>query len=314
VTLPALVLTAGLGTRLDPLTRLVAKPAVPLGDSTLIEHVLAWLRREGVTDVVLNLHHRPASLTGIVGDGRHLGLSARYSWEQPLLGSAGGPRRALPLVGADTFLVVNGDTLCDFAIAPLIDAHARSGAEVTLAVVPNPAPDRYNGITIDAAGAVTGFVPRGPAAAGTWHLVGVQVVSARAFAPLPDGVPAESVAGLYRDMLRDAPGRIRVHPVATPFLDVGTTADYLDAAIGMAGGVAASRVPPSAHLTRTIVWPAATIGEGVRLDRAIVAGAARVPAGFTAASVVVVPADVVRPGDAAEIRGTVALFAIEARP
>jgi NDP-sugar pyrophosphorylase family protein len=77
--LPAIVLTAGLGTRLDPLTRLVAKPAVPLGRLSLIERVLAWVRQQDVTDVVLNLHHRPASLTAIVGDGTHLGLRVRYS-------------------------------------------------------------------------------------------------------------------------------------------------------------------------------------------------------------------------------------------
>ena len=74
--LPALVLTAGLGTRLDPLTRLVAKAAVPLGDATLIERLLAWLRREGVSDVVLNLHHLPHTITRIVGDGgEFLGLA-----------------------------------------------------------------------------------------------------------------------------------------------------------------------------------------------------------------------------------------------
>src|SRR5579863_759199 len=93
----AFVLAAGLGTRLDPITRLVAKPAVPLGDRTLIERLLAWLAGEGVRDVVINLHHHPASLTGLVGDGRHLGLTVRYAWEPVILGSAGGPRHALPI-------------------------------------------------------------------------------------------------------------------------------------------------------------------------------------------------------------------------
>ena len=89
--IPALVLTAGFGTRLDPLTRLRAKPAVPLAGTTLIDRILAWLHHEGVRDVVLNLHSQPESLAGILGDGAHLGLRVRYSWEQPLLGSAGGP-------------------------------------------------------------------------------------------------------------------------------------------------------------------------------------------------------------------------------
>ena|SRR5690348_8544556 len=106
----ALVLSAGFGTRLDPITRIVAKPAVPLGERTLVERVLEWLAGFGVDEVVVNLHHLPATITGVLGDGRHLGLSVRYSWEQPILGSAGGPRRALPLLSSDPVLVVNGDT------------------------------------------------------------------------------------------------------------------------------------------------------------------------------------------------------------
>ena len=76
--LPALVLTAGLGTRLDPLTRLVAKAAVPLAGQTLIERALVRLAHQGVTDAVLNLHHLPASITSIVGDGARLGVRVRY--------------------------------------------------------------------------------------------------------------------------------------------------------------------------------------------------------------------------------------------
>ncbi len=242
----ALVLTAGLGTRLDPLTRLVAKPAVPLGDRTLVEHVIAWLQRQAITDLVLNLHHRPSTITAVVGDGRHLGVRVRYSWEQPLLGSAGGPRHALLLLDSDPFLIVNGDTLCDFDLAPLLAAHAASGAEVTMAVVPNPRPEHYNGIAADEEGRVTGFVARqvqssqfevrsAETSRSGWHFVGVQVAQARVFAGLRDGEPAETVAGLYREMIAARPGAIRVWPAPTSFLDVGTPRDYLDAALRLGG-------------------------------------------------------------------------------
>ena len=76
----------------------------------------------------VNLHHLPATLTAVVGDGSDLGARVRYSWEQPrVLGSAGGPRQALRIIGADTFLIVNGDTLTDFDLAALADAHRRVG-------------------------------------------------------------------------------------------------------------------------------------------------------------------------------------------
>ena len=297
----ALLLAAGLGTRLDPLTRLVAKPAVPLGDRSLVEHVVSWLCAQGITDLILNLHHRPASIAAIVGDGHHLGVRVRYSWEQPVLGSAGGPRHALPLMDSDPFLIVNGDTLCDMSLAPMIEAHGSSGADVTMAVVPNPAPDHYNGIAADADGRVQGFVPRGRAA-GTWHFVGVQIVSRRVFAGLEDGRVAETVAGIYPALVEARPGSIRVWPTGATFLDVGTPRDYLRAASRLGLGQGSERV------TRSFVWPGVTLGPHVTLDECIVAGGVSLPDRFTARSSVIVPASVAREGDAADIRGPVALF------
>ena len=309
--LPALVLTAGLGTRLDPLTRLVAKAAVPLGDRTLIEHILDWLRREGVRDVVLNLHHLPDTITRVVGDGAHFGLRVRYSWEQPILGSAGGPRRALPLLEAETFLIVNGDTLCDFALAPMIAAHDRHHADVTLALVANPAPDHYNGLVLDDEDRATGWVPKGRAA-GSWHFIGVQIVRAPVFADLPDGVPAESVVGIYQKLLSE-PGRLCGFRPATSFLDVGTPRDYLRAALAF-GADSPARPPavdPSSRLTRSVVWPGARVAAHVTLEDCIVAGDVTVPSGFHLQDAVLVPPRVVRSGDAADIQDDVAVFRMD---
>lgn len=307
--LPALVLTAGLGTRLDPLTRLVAKAAVPLGSSTLIERLLDWLRREGVRDVVLNLHHLPHSITRVVGDGAHLGLRARYSWEPVILGSAGGPRRALPLMNAETFLIVNGDTLCDFSLASMLDAHERTNADVTLAVVANPAPDQYNGIVLDGEDRVTGWVPKGRAQ-GSWHFIGVQVARAGVFANLADGVPAESVSGLYQTLLTQ-PGRLRAFRPDTSFLDVGTPRDYLEAALSLSGPrpKAQGRRPEAEGASgRTVVWPEALVDPGAVLTECIVAGNIEVRAGFNARQAVLVPASVVKTGDRAQVRNGIAVF------
>jgi NDP-sugar pyrophosphorylase family protein len=156
---------------------------MPLGGRTLIERVLGWLAAEHIGQVVLNLHHLPESICGVVGDGAHLGLSVKYSWESPLLGSAGGPRHALPLLDADEFLIVNGDTLCPAPLSPILAAHRAAGADVTMAVVPNPDPAHYNGIVAAGDGRVTSFIPRGHTA-DSWHFVGIQVVNASVFASL----------------------------------------------------------------------------------------------------------------------------------
>ena len=264
--------------------------------------------------MVVNLGHRPETITRVIGDGAHLGLRVRYSWEQPALGSAGGPRRALPLLETETFIIVNGDTLSDVALGPMIDAHRASGAEATLAVVPNPRPDHYNGIVLDDDDRITGFEPKGQAD-GTWHFVGVQVANASVFASLPDGIPAETISGIYRDRVTDRAGAIRGWRVTTPFLDVGTPRDYLDAAqrLGRADGDqslidSGARVDPTAHLTGSVVWSGARIGEGAVLEDCIVTGGAAVPPGLRVRGVAIIPATASLPDDRAEIHDGVALF------
>src|SRR5262249_40920599 len=161
----ALILTAGLGTRLQPLTGRRAKPAIPVAGEPMIRRIMRWLASHGVNDLVLNLHYLPETLTAIVGDGSDAGVRVRYSWEQPVvLGSAGGPRLALPLIGADTFFIINGDTLTDVNLAAIASAHEQSRALVTLALVPNREFDRYGGVVVDDDSRVTGFAPRGPGA------------------------------------------------------------------------------------------------------------------------------------------------------
>jgi mannose-1-phosphate guanylyltransferase len=307
--LPVMVLTAGVGSRLDPITRLVAKPAVPLAGQTLIERVLGWLQAQGARDVVLNLHAHPETIAAVVGDGAHLDLHVRYSWEQPLLGSAGGPRRALPLLDADVFVIVNGDTLCTVDLEPIIARHRDSGAQVTLGLIRNPAPDLYNSVLMDADDRVTDVVPKRPgspkpsAVAAAWHFVGIQIVNAAVFAPLADGKPAETVAGIYRTLMQEQPGSVRGWRIDAPFLDVGTPREYLHAALALttqADGNAfepGSTIDSSAALTHSVVWATAMVGADVELSNCIVAGTVHVPEGFRAENSVVLPASCAQPED-----------------
>ena len=168
---------------------------MPVAGEPLIRWIIRWLVTQGVTDLVLNLHHRPETIASVVGDGSDLGARVRYSWEQPaVLGSAGGPRQALSLVGADTFFIINGDTLTDVDLTALAAAHDESGAVATLALVPNRHFDRYGGVLLDAERRVTGFVRRGPSAKGSYHFIGVQVAHADAFSAVRAGDAADRSA------------------------------------------------------------------------------------------------------------------------
>jgi mannose-1-phosphate guanylyltransferase len=285
----ALLLTAGLGTRLRPLTSALAKPALPVAGPTLVERIVASVRDQGVADLILNLHYLPATITGVVGDGASLGVRVRYSWEVPLLGSGGGPRRAFSLVPDERLWLVNGDTLTDVDLAAMAAEHAESDALVTMAVIPNPAPARYGGVVVDEAGRILGFVPRG-SSEPTWHFVGVQIAERDAFASLDDGVAAESVSAVYPTLMADRPGSVRAFRSHARFLDIGTPRDYLDACLRLAGAtlVAAptARVASTAIVTRSVLWGDAEVGRDARLDAVVVGDGVRVPAGTIASNAV----------------------------
>ena len=264
---PALVLAAGLGTRLRPLTLCRAKAAVPVAGVPLICRHLTRLATLGVREVVVNLHHRPDTIAAVVGDGDGAGCRVRYSWEPVLLGSAGGPRRALPLLD-DLFFLVNADTLCDVDLPALLAAHLTRHARVTLAVAPNPAPRRYGGVLTDMDGWVTGFArPGDPRDAALF--VGVQIADASVFDTLPEGEPAASIGGLY-DTLLARPGQVAVHHTVGRFHDIGTPADYLETTRAVGADekhptVSLGRgcvVHPSAHLESAILWDDVHVAAG----------------------------------------------------
>ena len=280
---PALVLTAGLGTRLRPLTLVRAKPAVPIAGEPLVRRIITWLRRAGVSDLVLNLHHLPETIASVVGDGSDLRVRVRYSWEQPaVLGTAGGPRRALPLLGGGTFLIVNGDTLTDVDVPALVASHQASDALVTLALIPNDQPQKYGGVVVDGQSRVTGFVRPGASAQGSYHFVGVQATEPPAFDEVPDDTPTNSVGDVYDRLIAERPGAVRGFVTRAAFWDVGTIADYWRTSAALGGAmqpVRDARIDPTARVESSILWDDVEIGARAVVEECIVTDGAVVPEG-----------------------------------
>jgi len=293
---PALVLTAGLATRLRPLSFVRAKAALPVAGTPLIRRILRSLSSAGVLDVVLNLHHLPHTLTRLLGDGAELGMRIRYSWEVPVLGSAGGPKRALPLLSnpepgvpspgsrvpdRGTFLIVNGDTLTDVNLAAVVDDHRRSGALVTMAVVPNTEPEKYSGVRVTPDGEFAGWVPRA-AQEPSYHFIGVQVAEAAAFDSVAAGIPSE-VRTLYSALIAAQPGSVRAFRTRAEFFDIGTPSDYLDTSLTLAtreaiDTVANAQVSPTARVERSLLWDDVIVEDGAMLRECVVTDGVRVPA------------------------------------
>jgi MurNAc alpha-1-phosphate uridylyltransferase len=109
-----MILAAGRGTRLRPLTDTVPKPLISLHGQALIAHQLGWLRDAGITEIVVNLHHLGRQIEAAIGDGSDLGVEVHYSHEAQVLETGGGIRHALPLLGDEPFAILNGDVWTDF--------------------------------------------------------------------------------------------------------------------------------------------------------------------------------------------------------
>jgi mannose-1-phosphate guanylyltransferase len=284
---PALVLTAGLGTRLRPLTYVRAKAAVPVNGEPLVRRVARWLAGRGIDEHVYNLHHHPASIAACLGDGAGLGVRVRYSWEPAVLGSAGGPRHALPLLldrGNERFLIVNGDTLTNVDLDALIARHEQSRARVTMSLIPNPAPEKYGGVTVSADGFVTGFTRPG-SGVESFHFIGVQLTEADVFSHLEDNVVSESVNGLYPVMIREARGSIAAFVSDATFNDIGTPLDCLRTSLALIAEEGDRMVARSAEiganaiLERTAIWDDVIVGAGAQLRDCIVGDRVTIPAG-----------------------------------
>jgi len=281
----ALVLAAGLGMRLRPLTTVRAKPAIPVAGDPIARRIVRWLAGGGVAELVVNLHHLPETIARVLGDGSDLGARVRYSWEQPVvLGSAGGPRLALPMLEADTFLIVNGDTLTNVDLGQLTAAHEASGGSVTLALTPNRDPARYGGVRLDGQSRVLGFVGRG-SAAESFHFIGVQAASADVFRSLPERLALDSIGEVYDRLIAARPGSIRGFVSDAAFWDIGTVADYITTSQSVQAfepegpRPAPPGIDAAAHITRSIVWDDVEVGANADLDTCILTDGVRVPAG-----------------------------------
>jgi mannose-1-phosphate guanylyltransferase len=192
----ALVLCAGLGTRLRPLTDRWPKPAVPLLGAPLLRYALGSLARAGIDEVVVNTHHLPAEMAATArAEAARAGATLAIV-EEPLAiqGTGGGIRGARPHLGGEDFVVLAGDVLFAVELGPVLEAHRRRGAAATMVLLPMPAGATYNAVEVDGAGRVRRIAGHGPGGTGLqrWHFTGLHVISQRVF----DYLPAEGAVDI----------------------------------------------------------------------------------------------------------------------
>ena len=192
----AMVLCAGLGTRLRPLTNVWPKPAMPLLGGPLFRYSLATLRRAGITEVGINTHHLPEVMERVARAEAGALAVSRESGE--IQGTGGGILGLREFLRDGDFVVLNGDVLFSVDLKPVIDAHRASGAAATMLLLPMPDGEKYNAVELDASGHVKRIAGKGPGGEklSNWHFTGVHVMTPAVF----DFMSASGPEDINRDV------------------------------------------------------------------------------------------------------------------
>jgi len=223
----AMLLGAGRGTRVRPLTERVPKPMIPLLGRPIMEHLLDVLRNAGVTAVMTNVFHLGEVIESYFGDGHRFGVDMVYSWEHELLGSGGGLKRVEDFFQGGTFLVVCGDALVDLDVTAVVARHRRRGAMATLVLKPTETPECYGIVELDDDERIVSFQEKPPRSEARTNLAntGIYVFEPEILSLIPAGRTFDLGGDLFPDLVRRALPFFG-HPAEFAWLDLGTLADY----------------------------------------------------------------------------------------
>jgi mannose-1-phosphate guanylyltransferase len=232
----ALMLAAGQGTRLRPLTLECPKPMLSIGGRPILEHIIAHLRKYDITEVAINLNYRPEAIVDYFGDGHEFGVSITYSYEEQLLGSAGAAR-ALDWFFTDMFVVWYGDVLSDLNLTELMRRHLAQGAAATLALYEVDEPERCGIVQIDRHGWITRFIEKPPPDVPLGNLAnaGIYIVEPALLRWIPADRTVDFGSELFPRLLAYGAPLLGVKPDAY-VLDVGSVERYQQANVDLRSG------------------------------------------------------------------------------
>ncbi|MFB3903374.1 MAG: sugar phosphate nucleotidyltransferase [Acidobacteriota bacterium] len=298
----ALVLAAGFGARLAPLTLFRAKPAIPFLNRPIIHYSLEMLQKAGIDQVVVNLHHLPDSVRRAVRDAFP---RVRYSFEPQILGTGGAIAKVRDFLREDDFVVCNGKIYFEEELRKALAFHRESGAVATMVLVPFDQNPGFNPVYISSDRRVCGFGPGyQPQPDDTpWVFTGVHILSPQLLDRIPDG-PSDSVRDLYAQLVCE---RKKVNGFVSQayWCETSTPERYLEKSFEVLRrkgrddeNIAAdsSRVHPKAEVRHSIIWDDVTIGERANLNRVIAVGNITVPAGAQFGNAILTPLPDVYPG------------------
>ncbi|HKQ51861.1 MAG TPA: NDP-sugar synthase [Pyrinomonadaceae bacterium] len=299
-----MILAAGYGTRLWPLTVDRTKPAIPFLGKPLVGYVAEYLGRHGCREVVVNLHHQPDSVRAALGDGSRFGVRLDYVYEETILGTSGALDNARHLLEDDTFFVVNGKIVTDIDLSKALRTHRATNALATLVLLPNARRERFSVVETGDGGLIKGFggMP-GPGEDEKnvpLMFTGIQILEPRVFDYIPRGRFSHSTTDVYPQAIARGE-RVVAHVAEGRWYELSTIPRYLEISLALMRDEGRDvevgencAIGTGASVSESVLWDDVTVGEGARVSRAVLGDGVRIPAGEVLADAAVVRAELVR--------------------
>lgn len=271
----AMILAAGLGTRLQPLTLSVSKPMVPMAGRPCLEHIILLLKKHGITEIIANLHYLPRQIQSYFGDGSPWGVSLSYSLEEELLGTAGGLKKVQGFFGGDRVLVISGDALTDLDLGDFFRFHREQGALASLALKKVSDPTRYGVVVLEGEGRIAAFQekPAREEAISDLANTGIYLFEPEIFDYIPPGTFFDFARDVFPRLLGE--GRpMGGYRARGYWCDVGSLEVYREAHYDLLMGIVEASIPAknfNGHLyigrdtwihPRTVIQGPVYLGDG----------------------------------------------------
>ena len=308
----AMILAAGFGTRLWPLTIGRTKPALPFLNRPLIAFTIDYLKQYGCDELIINLHHEPESVRAQIGNGSRFGVRIHYSVEAPeILGTSGALDKVRDQLEQETFFLVNGKIITDIDLGAALQTHREKRALATLVLRPNAKRERFSEVLVSADGRVEkfgGFPQTADLRPQTTDLrpqtsevplmfTGIHILDPAIFEYIPRGVFSDSVRDVYPPAMAD--GKVIAAHVAHTgvWYELSTLERYWAISqeflqrdgrdVVMDEGCV---IDPTAHVSGSILWRRVRIEAGARLTDCVIGDDVVIPANAEFQRVVIVPA------------------------
>ena len=263
-----MLLAAGLGTRLRPITYEVPKPLVPVLGTPVMEHIARLLARHGFDDVVCNLHYFPDQIRERFGDGARWDLRLAYSYEEELLGTAGGVRNVRDHFAGETFLIISGDALTDIDLTALWHAHREKGGIATLSLKRVDDPSQIGVVIRGDDGRIQGFQEKPDPAEALSDLgnCGIYVMEPEIFDYFPDQPFVDWALDVFPTLLEQDVA-FYGHEIAEYWNDIGNIPEFRQGNFDALTGDVEVEIDPG-RLNPDADWldePPVYVGEGCRI-------------------------------------------------